>query len=137
MDSERLETGIVQCGDDWPGVFIRGDGAFAAGMALDAILRGDVPATGGDFAEELQRAPVVALRDLLLSANVREHHASVRQPIMRRSEPQAARPASVGEDGWPDRIYLAPPEFEDRMWCEDRVEYDWREYILAVRRVEP
>ena len=25
--SERAETGILQFGDDWPGVFIRGDDA--------------------------------------------------------------------------------------------------------------
>lgn len=30
----RVETGPVQFGDDWPGVFIRGDNAFFYCMAL-------------------------------------------------------------------------------------------------------
>lgn len=34
---DRLETGVIQCGDDWPGVFIRGDEAMALGMALDRL----------------------------------------------------------------------------------------------------
>jgi hypothetical protein len=44
----RLETGAVQFGEDWPGVFIRGDDAI--GMARDiraarqGILDGRLPA---------------------------------------------------------------------------------------------
>lgn len=37
---DRVETGPVQFGDDWPGVFIRGDNAFGYAMALDAVLNG-------------------------------------------------------------------------------------------------
>jgi hypothetical protein len=32
---ERVETGPVQFGDDWPGVFIRGDHAFSLCAHLD------------------------------------------------------------------------------------------------------
>lgn len=40
----RVETGPVQFGDDWPGVFIRGDAAAAhAAMLQDVILRGGSP----------------------------------------------------------------------------------------------
>lgn len=35
----RLETGKVQCGDDWPGVFIRGDNAMAYMMALHSLIQ--------------------------------------------------------------------------------------------------
>ena len=31
----RVETGAVQFGSDWPGMFIRGDNAAALAMALD------------------------------------------------------------------------------------------------------
>lgn len=34
----RLETGVVQVDDDWPGVFIRGDNAFAYRGAIDRVL---------------------------------------------------------------------------------------------------
>jgi hypothetical protein len=37
--AERVETGPVQFGDDWPGVFIRGDNAFGYVGLLDAAIR--------------------------------------------------------------------------------------------------
>ena len=41
----RPETGAMQFDDDWPGVFIRGDNAFAAVMSLEHLLA-VVPDTG-------------------------------------------------------------------------------------------
>lgn len=37
----RVETGPVQFGDDWPGVFIRGDNAYHFSAALYLLL-GDI-----------------------------------------------------------------------------------------------
>ncbi len=34
----RLETGPMQFGDDWPGVFIRGDNAAHYAIAIDTLL---------------------------------------------------------------------------------------------------
>ena len=34
-----METGIVQFGNDWPGVFIRGDNAFSYKQHLDVIIK--------------------------------------------------------------------------------------------------
>jgi hypothetical protein len=34
LDDARPETGPMQFGDDWPGVFIRGDDAFGYAFAL-------------------------------------------------------------------------------------------------------
>lgn len=34
----RVETGVVQFGEDWPGVFIRGDNAFAYRMAIAQLI---------------------------------------------------------------------------------------------------
>lgn len=60
----RLETGVVQEGDDWPGVFIRGDNAMAYAMSLDAFLSGrDTWGT--------ERAMCENLAKLLRSAHVR------------------------------------------------------------------
>jgi hypothetical protein len=36
----RAETGPMMFGMDWPGVFIRGDNAFAFGAALSRVLEG-------------------------------------------------------------------------------------------------
>jgi hypothetical protein len=36
--AERVETGPIQFGDDWPGVFIRGDNALFYANALEAAL---------------------------------------------------------------------------------------------------
>lgn len=38
MNEERIETGVVQFGDDWPGVFIRGDNAIHFRQELLAAL---------------------------------------------------------------------------------------------------
>lgn len=34
---ERKETGVMQFGDDWPGIFMRGDNACMIGMYLAII----------------------------------------------------------------------------------------------------
>lgn len=38
MSKHRPETGSMQFGDDWPGVFIRGDNAAGYALALQDIL---------------------------------------------------------------------------------------------------
>ena len=41
----RLETGVVRCDGDWPGIFIRGDEAFGkcADLAfIAAVLAGEI-----------------------------------------------------------------------------------------------
>lgn len=40
--AERVETGPVQFGDDWPGVFIRGDNAAYYAMLLGQVIAGQV-----------------------------------------------------------------------------------------------
>jgi hypothetical protein len=37
---DRVETGPVQFGDDWPGVFIRGDNAAMYAFSLQSLLDG-------------------------------------------------------------------------------------------------
>ena len=37
--ADRVETGAVQFGNDWPGLFVRGDNAFHHAQAIDAIVR--------------------------------------------------------------------------------------------------
>lgn len=37
--AERVETGPLQFGDDWPGVFIRGDNALAFSVGLAGLER--------------------------------------------------------------------------------------------------
>ena len=60
--SERIETGPVQFGDDWPGVFIRGDNALYLCMMLKSHLAGSK-----DFASELA---MKNLANLLESCNI-------------------------------------------------------------------
>lgn len=40
--AERVESGPIQFGDDWPGVFIRGDGAGYYALLLRQFLAGDL-----------------------------------------------------------------------------------------------
>jgi hypothetical protein len=37
-DQKRAETGTMRFGDDWPGVFFRGDNAFAYSVTLTRML---------------------------------------------------------------------------------------------------
>jgi len=60
----RQQTGAMQVGDDWPGIFIRGDHALMMfAPALRAVLRGTE--------SELHRATVKNLIDLLRSCDAR------------------------------------------------------------------
>jgi hypothetical protein len=60
---ERVETGVVQFGDDWPGVFIRGDDAFNYANMLKAVLH-------STEAGSIARVATKELIDLLESSNV-------------------------------------------------------------------
>lgn len=37
-EGQRIETGPIQFGEDWPGLFIRGDNALGVAMNVDAVL---------------------------------------------------------------------------------------------------
>lgn len=36
---DRVETGSIQFGNDWPSLHIRGDNAFGLAMSIDAVLQ--------------------------------------------------------------------------------------------------
>lgn len=57
-----METGVTQFGDDWPGVFLRGDSACYIGFLLEKALV-SVP----DGIEKMQLA---SFADWLLDCNV-------------------------------------------------------------------
>jgi hypothetical protein len=40
---ERVETGPIQFGNDWPGIFIRGDNALWFAFLLKGFLDGTIP----------------------------------------------------------------------------------------------
>lgn len=61
---ERVETGSVQFGDDWPGIFIRGDNAAWYAMNLQEIVKKIAP---NDF---MAKACVEGLLNLLTGSNV-------------------------------------------------------------------
>lgn len=63
----RAETGKMTFGDDWGGVFIRGDCAVMTAFLLEEYLRKHPP--GPD--EAITFGPVLGLADLLASADER------------------------------------------------------------------
>lgn len=86
----RPETGLMQFGDDWPGIFIRGDNAAYFAMCLQTHLE----RPGEDaFAE----AEVRCLIDLLASSRVR-FYGDVNLPSGLPQEPQFAVLANDKED---------------------------------------
>lgn len=66
-NNDRVETGPVQFGNDWPGLFIRGDDCLALALELDAVLeaigRANLAGVGNPDFFRLQCA-VVNLKDL-------------------------------------------------------------------------
>lgn len=36
-ESERVESGAIKFGDDWPGLFLRGDDAFAHSLNINTV----------------------------------------------------------------------------------------------------
>lgn len=64
--TERVETGPTQFGDDWPGIFVRGDNAFAYAMALsEAIERLETVMNKRKIEDFLILGQLENLRDLL------------------------------------------------------------------------
>ena len=37
QESERVESGAIKFGDDWPGLFLRGDDAFAHSLSIITV----------------------------------------------------------------------------------------------------
>lgn len=107
--TERAETGPVSFGDDWPGVFFRGDDAHGYAVAIEQIgdwLDAD-PRPTGDIL--LARQRLEALELLLLSSN---HKTSVELTQLRpwAACTEGGRPGLVGvRDAGPprDRAALA------------------------------
>jgi hypothetical protein len=64
-DAPRVETGTVQFGEDWPGVFIRGDDAAYYAMALRCVL--EMPPDD----RIIEAAAVSELADTLEASRVR------------------------------------------------------------------
>ena len=63
---ERVETGPVRFGDDWPGVFIRGDNAGYYAMALKQYLDQIEPIAGiAEKVDEITTAQLRGLQELL------------------------------------------------------------------------
>jgi len=67
--SERAETGPMKFGDDWTGVFIRGDNAAGYLMALTNVLRHPGPFT-------MDEAALHGLLGVLRSSHERVGHLS-------------------------------------------------------------
>ena len=53
--SERIETGVVKFGGDWPGVFIRGDNSLYFSMCLKLLLEGESSVIEKSILESLVR----------------------------------------------------------------------------------
>lgn len=89
---ERVESGVIQFDEDWPGVFFRGDTAAHFGMTLTAMLekaeRGNVPGW-------LEVAVLKGLAKDLASCDLRlkpkPRRIALRTPVPQRTEREAQR----------------------------------------------
>lgn len=99
MSEKRPETGPMQFGDDWPGVFIRGDDANYYGFQLDMMLT-DHENRDGD---PIRMLNLRALARLLQSCDVRsEAQVQMAQLIgtsTAPSQPEEERRPTHGQPG--------------------------------------
>ena len=65
-DGSRMETGPVQFGDDWPGVFIRGDQACWAGRMLSLLIEHDLLK---DEVDVISKMTIEGIADMLSSCH--------------------------------------------------------------------
>ena len=65
-DGSRMETGIVRFGDDWAGVFIRGDSAMGMAIYLNGARKALEAGHEVDF---FTLAGLKSVENLLFSAN--------------------------------------------------------------------
>ena len=68
---KRVETGTIKFGDDWPGVFIRGDNAFGYTQTLKmalGILNGEIEFDNG-FCRFVAEDTIKDLIELFSSCN--------------------------------------------------------------------
>ena len=80
--SPRPETGPIRFGDDWTGIFFRGDTAFFFAMSLRDLLTSDTPGA-------LQRRAAWALVRLLATACESEE---TRERLLMEAETVLAEP---------------------------------------------
>jgi hypothetical protein len=64
-DEGRVESGAVQFGDDWPGLFIRGDNAFMLTYALTHALVDVGHEDTNSETDMLVRQPLIGLLRML------------------------------------------------------------------------
>lgn len=68
---DRVETGPTQFGDDWPGVFIRGDNAMAYATILEMFLEDMKDSAPATDTAHINRTVVQSLANMLRSCIVR------------------------------------------------------------------
>jgi hypothetical protein len=68
---EPVETGAIRFGDDWPGLFIRGDDCFAYALSLDLVL------DSGYCGEVYNRAMLYRLLELLKETNINQQESAI------------------------------------------------------------
>jgi hypothetical protein len=116
----RVETGPVQFGDDWPGVFIRGDNAFGYVGALDAVLR--------KVDDPMAQILVQSLRDVLTGCDLTG--LSRRASESADTERHGSDKAVLSPD---TRAYIASLVAENSDLRQDAERYRWlREQMLAA-----
>jgi len=69
--SERVETGAIQFGDDWPGLFLRGDHAAYLSACITVLLRGL-----SEDADYVAVAQLRNVRDVIEGAVIMRHRGS-------------------------------------------------------------
>ena len=66
----RVETGVLEINDDWPGVFIRGDNAMHYAMSIKQVLSKLEAESNTDIHTALAVSALKSLLELLASSRI-------------------------------------------------------------------
>ena len=104
-DGSRMETGSVQFGEDWPGVFIRGDHALYLSTIIEFIKDKDL--------DPITRAGIENLAELLGSADANAFDAEAVKVSNRLTIPTIGSVLTLNED-WTFGLY--PESRNEKFW---------------------
>lgn len=132
-DGTRVETGPVQFGDDWPGLFVRGDNAFALTLHIRRLaerLKGHSDAAVADSLQHLEDVAETIEREVIVHPT--PHQPERWHPV----GPPSVQPTTTAE---PPRGQSSVDEWIGKgasLWDSDEEFEQFLENIRKIRRGE-
>lgn len=108
MRDERPETGPMKFGEDWTGVFIRGDDAMPYALALRHMLEVHPPAQDDETDPVLAKMVLKGLIDVLESCNEASRRPESALDMFQNAGKPSENPRAQNLKGFPECLVPLP-----------------------------